>query len=560
MKPQDMKKHLISNLLLVSVVFVLFGCTKDETEKEEEAPDTEIVITVEDFATAIDENEENETSLGTVTASANEGDITFSIKSQTPDGAVSINPTTGELLIADNTAFDYEANTEITGVIEAKVDTETEDINFTITINDVLDSSLVITSDSAFTIEENAATGTVIAVVTATTDSNEALVFSMESVSVDGAIEIDSSTGEIRVVDSSLLDFETLPEIITTIVVTLENTDIIFAQEITIGLIDVIEALTASTFAGSTEGYVDGDISIATFNRPTGMATDAAGNIYVTEYGNHTVRKITPAGLVSTLVGGVNGFADGTGTDAKLFRPTDIIMGVDGFLYVADSSNNRIRKVSLAGVVTTFAGGSSGFVDGLGTAAKFNKPSGLTTDADGNIYVADLENQSIRKITTAGVVSTLAGGTEGYNDGAGSSAQFKDPRAIVLSNNNELMVTDQFGRTVRKVTLAGVVTVFAGNGVSGSSDGVGTSSSFGVPNGITIDNDGNLLVSDRSEHNIRKISPNAEVTTIAGTRSSGSDDGVASQATFYNPAGMLVTADGTIYIADYDNHRIRVLK
>ena len=560
MKPQDMKKHLISNLLLVSVVFVLFGCTKDETEKEEEAPDTEIVIIVEDFATAIDENEENETSLGTVTASANEGDITFSIKSQTPDGAVSINPTTGELLIADNTAFDYEANTEITGVIEAKVDTETEDINFTITINDVLDSSLVITSDSAFTIEENAASGTVIAVVTATTDSNEALVFSMESVTVDGAIEIDSSTGEIRVVDSSLLDFETLPEIITTIVVTLENTDIIFAQEITIGLIDVIEALTASTFAGSTEGYVDGDISIATFNRPTGMATDAAGNIYVTEYGNHTVRKITPAGLVSTLVGGVNGFADGTGTDAKLFRPTDIIMGVDGFLYVADSWNNRIRKVSLAGVVTTFAGGSSGFVDGMGNAAKFNKPSGLTTDADGNIYVADLENQSIRKITTAGVVSTLAGGTEGYNNGTGSSAQFKDPRAIVLSNNNELMVTDQFGRTVRKVTLAGVVTVFAGNGVSGSSDGVGTSSSFGVPNGITIDNDGNLLVSDRSEHNIRKITPNAEVTTIAGTRSSGSNDGVASQATFYNPAGMLVTADGTIYIADYDNHRIRVLK
>ncbi|MDO7136326.1 hypothetical protein [Algibacter lectus] len=555
-----MKKHLISNLLLVSIVFVLFGCTKDETEKEEETPDTEIVITVEDFATAIDENEENETSLGTVTASANEGDITFSIKSQTVDGAVSINPTTGELLIADNTAFDYEANTEITGVIEAKVDTETEDINFTITINDVLDSSLVITSDSAFTIEENAASGTVIAVVTATTDSNEALVFSMESVSIDGAIEIDPSTGEIRVLDSSLLDFETLPEIITTIVVTLENTDIIFAQEITIGLIDVIEALTASTFAGSTEGYVDGDISIATFNRPTGMATDAAGNIYVTEYGNHTVRKITPAGLVSTLVGGVNGFADGTGTDAKLFRPTDIIMGVDGFLYVADSSNNRIRKVSLAGVVTTFAGGSSGFVDGMGTAAKFNKPSGLTTDADGNIYVADLENQSIRKITTAGVVSTLAGGTEGYNNGTGSSAQFKDPRAIVLSNNNELMVTDQFGRTVRKVTLAGVVTVFAGNGVSGSSDGVGTSSSFGVPNGITIDNDGNLLVSDRSEHNIRKISPNAEVTTIAGTRSSGSDDGVASQATFYNPAGMLVTTDGTIYIADYDNHRIRVLK
>ncbi|TDY63776.1 NHL domain-containing protein [Algibacter lectus] len=555
-----MKKHLISNLLLVSVVFVLFGCTKDETEKEEEAPDTEIVIIVEDFATAIDENEENETSLGTITASANEGDITFSIKSQTPDGAVSINPTTGELLIADNTAFDYEANTEITGVIEAKVNTETEDINFTITINDVLDSSLVITSDSAFTIEENAASGTVIAVVTATTDSNEALVFSMESVTVDGAIEIDSSTGEMRVVDSSLLDFETLPEIITTIVVTLENTDIIFAQEITIGLIDVIEALTASTFAGSTEGYVDGDISIATFNRPTGMATDAAGNIYVTEYGNHTVRKITPAGQVSTLVGGFNGFADGTGTDAKLFRPTDIIMGVDGFLYVADSWNNRIRKVSLAGVVTTFAGGSSGFVDGMGNAAKFNKPSGLTTDADGNIYVADLENQSIRKITTAGVVSTLAGGTEGYNNGTGSSAQFKDPRAIVLSNNNELMVTDQFGRTVRKVTLAGVVTVFAGNGVSGSSDGVGTSSSFGVPNGITIDNDGNLLVSDRSEHNIRKITPNAEVTTIAGTRSSGSNDGVASQATFYNPAGMLVTADGTIYIADYDNHRIRVLK
>jgi sugar lactone lactonase YvrE len=555
-----MKKNLTYNLLLLAFVLVFFGCSSDDSTEPEDEPDTEIVITTENFTASVNENEDNDTSLGTVSATVNEGTIEFIIKSQTPDNAVSIDSSTGELFIADNTAFDYETNTSITGVIEAKVDTESEEFNFTITINDIQDSTVTITSNNSFEVDENVEVGTTIGTIVATTDGTEALIYSIESVSVDNAITIDSNLGVINVFDSSVFDFESLTEITATVKVSLENTTISTTQDIIITILDVEEALTASTFAGSTAGSTDGDLSIATFDKPTGLAMDSDGNIYVTEYGNHTIRKITPAGTVSTLVGGFNGYADGTGTDARLFRPGDIIMGIDGYLYVADTWNNRIRKVSVNGEVTTLAGSTAGFADGTGTEAKFDKPSGLTTDAAGNIYVADMDNERIRKITPSGVVTTIAGGTEGYNDGTGSDAQFKGPTGIVLNNSNELMVTDEFGRTIRKVTLNGVVTVFAGNGISGSSDGVGTNSSFGVPNGITLDNDGNLIVSDRSEDNIRQISTSAEVTTIAGTRTTGNDDGIASDATFNEPAGMVVALDGTIYIADYGNNSIRALK
>jgi len=555
-----MKNKLTYNLFLIAIVLIFFGCSEDEPTQPDEDPDTEIVITTENFSAIVDENEENETSLGTVSASVNEGTLEFSIKSQTPDNAVSIDSSTGELFIADNTAFDYETNTSISGIIEAKVDSQTEDFTFIITINDIQDSTITISSNNSFDIEENPEQGANIATILATTDGTEPLIYSLETVSIDNAISIDANTGVLSVIDSSVFDFETLTEITATVKVTLENTTVSKTQDIIITILDVDEPLMVGTFAGSTAGYLDGDLSVATFDKPTGLAIDNDGNIYVTEYGNHTIRKITPAGIVSTLVGGFNGFADGTGTNARLFRPSDIIMGVDGYLYVADKYNNRIRKVSLSGEVTTLAGSTSGFADGMGTNAKFDKPSGLTTDTAGNIYVADMDNERIRRITPAGVVTTLAGGTEGYDDGIGAEAQFRGPTGIVLINNNILMVTDEFGRTIRRVTLNGVVSVFAGNGVSGSSDGNGTSSTFGVPNGIALDNEGNLLVSDRSEDNIRQISTSAEVTTIAGTRTAGNNDGIATEATFYEPAGMVVDVDGTIYVADYGNNRIRVLK
>ncbi|MRH99484.1 hypothetical protein GH721_02965 [Kriegella sp. EG-1] len=580
-----MKNSPINFLLTLFVSsFIVLGCSNDdeqpttnpeeeqqeeleeeeEEEEEQEQEESTIEITVEDFSGVIDENEESATSLGTVTATTNEGNLAFSITSQIPEDAVAINSETGELTIANANAFDYETNTSITGVIKAMVGTTSETLDFTITINDVQDAELEITSSNTFSVEENSANGTIIGTITAITDSSLEVSYTLETVSLSEAITIDASTGVITVVNADKIDFETVQNITATVKVTLG--DLNDTQDITISIIDIVEPISVTTFAGSTEGYVDGDISVATFDRPTGMAMDNQGNIYVTEYGNHTVRKITPEGMVSTLAGGFNGYQDGTGTAARLFRPSDIIMGNDGYLYVADTWNNRIRKISLSGEVTTVAGSTGGYAEGTGTNAKFDKPSGLSMDSNGNIYVADLENQRIRKIDPNGLVSTLAGGTNGYDDGTGSAAQFKDPTGIAITSNNELLVTDYYGRTVRKVTLNGVVTTWAGSGISGSFDRTRLNSSFGTPNGIAIDIQGDVLVSCATHDNIRKISITAdEVTTVAGMSNtsagqSGDIDGIASEARFYEPAGMLVAPDGTIYVADYENHKIRVIK
>ena len=577
-----MKKFLFKNFIFLFVLScIVIGCSEDEDEittqvseneqeqeeeKEEEQEETEVVITVEDFDGAIDENEAKATSLGIVVATASEGTLVYSIESQNPEGAVSINSETGELSIADDTIFDYETNTTVTGVINATVGNTTNTLDFTITINDVEDASLTISSSSDFFIDENPETGAIIGSVVATTNGSATLIYSIENVSTLGAIVINDLSGEITVAESEIFDFETITEITATIQVALGDikSD---TQDITITILDLIEPLSVSTFAGSMEGYVDGDISIATFDRPTGMAMDAAGNIYVTEYGNHTVRKITPQGIVSTLAGGFNGYQDGTGTNARLFRPSDIIMGNDGFLYVADTWNNRIRKISLNGVVTTLAGSTGGYAEGTGSNAKFDKPTGLTMDSSGNIYVTDLENHRIRKITPNGLVSTLAGGTSGFNDGTGTAAQFRDATGIVINSNNELFVTDYFGRTVRKITLNGEVTTFAGRaGISGSFDRERTASTFGTPYGIAIDFQGDILVSDWTHNNIRKISSSLdEVTTLAGMSNtssgeSGDKDGIATEARFNNPAGIFVAPDGKVYIADYDNHRIRIIQ
>jgi hypothetical protein len=257
-------------------------------------------------------------------------------------------------------------------------------------------------------------------------------------------------------------------------------------------------------------------------NLVTGMAYDAAGNLYVaTAY--QTLRKITPAGVVTTLAGQYNGGntvapVDGTGAAAVFSNMQGIATDSAGNIYVIDG--DEIRKVTQAGVVTTLAGSTTrGSANGTGAAAGFEEPLDLIVDPSGTIYVADQDNNEIRKITPAGVVTVLAGslGAGGYQDGTGTAAVFNGPRGIVLDATGNLFVVDYANNVIRKVTPAGVVTTFVGNPAGGFADGTGAAARFGQPWEMSIDAAGNLYVSDNNHVAIRKITPAGVVTTVAVT-------------------------------------------
>jgi sugar lactone lactonase YvrE len=327
----------------------------------------------------------------------------------------------------------------------------------------------------------------------------------------------------------------------------------------------ITPAGVVTTLAGAAgyRGYVDGPAAAARFNLPKGVAVDSAGNVYVADAGNHAIRKITPAGEVSTLAGnGSGGSADGTGTAARFNIPSGLAVDAAGTLYVADSINNTVRKVTAAGVVTTLAGiaGVYGSADGTGPAAGFFYPLAVAVDAAGTVYVTEIGNNTVRKITPMGVVTTLAGkaGTNGAVDGTGAEARFRSPEGIAADSAGNLFVVD---RTVRKITAAGVVTTLAGHPEQvGSADGTGSEARFRKPSGIAVDAAGNLLVADRDDNTIRRITPAAVVTTFAGVgldASAGSADGTGQAARFREPAGIAVSPAGELYLADTDNQTLR---
>jgi len=317
----------------------------------------------------------------------------------------------------------------------------------------------------------------------------------------------------------------------------------------------LISEFQVSTLAGSTAGDTNGTGEAAQFNRPRGVSTDSQGNIYVADSDNHKIKKITPNGVVTTFAGSTQGDADGTGTDAQFNIPRGLAMDNQDNLYIADSNNHKIRKITPNGVVTTLAGSVSGFEDETGENAKFNLPYALVIDGQNNLYIADHFNHKIRKITPNGVVTTLAGSAQGDSDGMGANAQFWGPSGIELDSQNNLYVADHFNHKIRKITPSGVVTTFAGS-TTGFEDELGENAKFKTPFGIAIDPQNNLYVSDYGNNKIRKITPNSMVITVAGS-TSGFANGSGTDAQFNGPTGITLDNQGNIYIAGFSSHKIR---
>jgi len=313
-------------------------------------------------------------------------------------------------------------------------------------------------------------------------------------------------------------------------------------------------SFTFTTLAGKSGAIVnsaDGTGSAAQFSAPRGVAVDSAGNVYVADSSNHTIRKITAAGLVTTLAGIPGTVGNVTEAPAKFREPFGVAVDSAGTVYVADTNNNAIRKITPAGVVTTLAGGNGpGSADGPGTTAQFHEPRGIAVDLVGNVYVADYENNTVRKVTSAGVVSTLAGkvDTLGSTDGQGTAARFMSLNGIALDSAGNIYVADAGTNAIRKITPSGLVTTFAGGGTTGQ---------FGEPRGVAVDASGNVYVADYSAQVIYKITAAGVVSKLAGTApTAGSTDGTTA-ALFNTPSGLALDSANNLYVGDTSNNTIR---
>ncbi|WP_175404068.1 gliding motility-associated C-terminal domain-containing protein [Mucilaginibacter sp. PPCGB 2223] len=287
-----------------------------------------------------------------------------------------------------------------------------------------------------------------------------------------------------------------------------------------------------STVAGSRTASV--------FLNLTGIAVDPQGNLYVAVWYYNQIEKVSPTGTVTLLAGSISmapGTADGQGTAARFSEPDGLVIDGAGNLYVSDQQTNLIRKVTPGGLVSTIAGKNSGFINGTGAAASFNAPRGLAIDPAGNLYVADQANNAIRKITQAGVVTTVAGsGATGFNNGTGTSATFNTPTGVGIDNAGNLYIADAGNNAIRKITPAGGVTTFA--------------TGFSFPREVRVDDSGNLYVTDQQSYTIKKVTPTGVVSVVAGNGQSGTTDGYGNVATFDSPIGLALDGLGNLFIAD----------
>ena len=326
-----------------------------------------------------------------------------------------------------------------------------------------------------------------------------------------------------------------------------------------------------TTIAGGSRGFLNAIGTAAKFNGPWGIAKDSLGNIYIADCDAHIIRKMDPSGNVSTFAGssGMLGRMDGAGSTARFNQPHGLVIDTNNNLYVADSNNHAIRKIEPSGNVTTFAGGSDAgaYADGKGSAAKFFSPYGIFIDKANTIYVADTSNHRIRKIDPSANVTTFAGSSSrGYVDGPGVSAKFNSPYAVTIDTTNNIMyVADWDNARIRKITMlpTPIVTTLAGNGTKSYKDGIGTAASL-QPASLALGPYNLLYVTDADNHRLRAINTTTgNVVTIAGTGVAGKDDSTSapSTATFNNPRGIMVDNNQDIYITHFSGDcSIRMVK
>ena len=331
-----------------------------------------------------------------------------------------------------------------------------------------------------------------------------------------------------------------------------------------------------TTFAGNgsiTDTGDGGAATLAGLNGPSGIVFDAAGNTYITSYYSHNIRKVSPTGIISTIAGtGAAGFSGDGGSAllAQFHNPTKLILDTAGNLYVSDLSNNCIRKITPAGNISRFAGtGTPGFSgDGFAaTSAELFHPTGLAIDDTGNIYISDYGNYRIRKVSTTGIITTIAGtGTPGsYGNGiAATLAQIYYVWGIKMDHSGNLYLADAQNNEVRKISAAGIITTIAGTGLAGHTgdSGLAINAELSNPSGVDIDTAGNIFIADQVNNCVRKITPAGIITTIAGTGVAGffGDGGLPTLAEINSTNEIGFSPSGNLYICDNNNNRVRKIE